>query len=177
LLDVARLEAGRGIELNREAIEFASIAHEAIESQRVYSSRHRLINSVPPNLPRVHADRDKVLQILINLLSNAMKYSPGGLVTVKAQAEGEFLTISVSDEGPGIAPEQSAHLFQRFGRLGPRNTGAKNPGAGERAKPSGTGLGLFLTRHLVDSHGGRIWVESQPGQGAKFVFTLPLAQS
>jgi signal transduction histidine kinase/CHASE2 domain-containing sensor protein len=177
LLDVARIEAGHGIELNREAIEFASIAHEAIESQRVYSSRHRLVNSVPPDLPRVYADRDKVLQILINLLSNAMKYSPGGLVTVEARVEEDFLRVSVSDQGPGIAPEQSAHLFQRFGRLGPRNTGARNPGAGERAKPTGTGLGLFLTRHLVDSHEGRIWVESQPGQGAKFIFTLHLAQS
>jgi len=174
LLDVARIEAGRGLGLNCETLDFRAIADEAIESQRVYSSRHVLVNTVPADLPPLLADRDKVLQVLINLLSNAMKYSPGGNVSVAAHIEGRELVASVSDEGPGIAPEHLGRLFQRFGRIGAREVSTKNPGAGERAKPTGTGLGLFLTRHLVESHNGRIWVESEAGQGARFLFALPL---
>ncbi len=174
LLDVARLEAGRDLGLQREPLDFTAVANEAIESQRVYSSRHVLVNAVPDSLPLLFADRDKVLQILINLLSNAMKYSPGGNVTVEAHVEGEMLVASVGDEGPGIAPEHRARLFERFGRIGARGVEARNPGAGERAKPTGTGLGLFLTRHLVESHGGRIWLDDTAENGARFCFSLPL---
>jgi signal transduction histidine kinase/putative methionine-R-sulfoxide reductase with GAF domain len=170
LLDVARIEAGRGIELHPESTDIAPIAEEAAESQRAYSSRHQLVVSIPPNLPPALADRDKMVQILINLISNALKYSPGGTVTLAAYATQQSVYVSVSDQGPGIAPEQRARLFQRFER-----TPSRSVGSGERAKPTGTGLGLFLTRHLVESHGGRIWVESEPGQGATFIFTLPRA--
>jgi signal transduction histidine kinase/CHASE2 domain-containing sensor protein len=170
LLDVARIEAGRGIELHPESTDITATAEEAVESQRAYSSRHQLIVSIPPDLPPALADRDKVVQILINLISNALKYSPGGTVTVAAHADEQSIFISVRDEGPGIAPEQRARLFKRFER-----TPSRSVGSGERAKPTGTGLGLFLTRHLVESHDGRIWVESEPGQGATFIFTLPRA--
>jgi signal transduction histidine kinase len=111
-----------------------------------------------------------VTQILINLLSNALKYSPGGVVTLGAHLKADFLEVSIADQGPGIAPEQRAVLFSRFGRAP-----GEAQGAGSRAKPTGTGLGLFLTKHLVESHGGLIWVESETGQGATFRFTLPLA--
>ncbi|MDQ3815511.1 MAG: CHASE2 domain-containing protein [Armatimonadota bacterium] len=171
LLDVARIEAGRAIELHREAFDFREVATEAAESQRAYSSRHQIECVIPDNLPLVWADRDKVTQILINLLNNALKYSPGGTVTISARAQGEYLEVSVRDEGPGIAPEHRHRLFERFGR-----TPARSSGPGERAKPTGTGLGLFLTKHLVETHGGRIWVESEPGHGAVFTFTLPLAR-
>ncbi len=177
LLDVARLEAGRDLALQPESLDFAAVANEAIESQRVYSSRHTLVNAVPDGLPPLWADRDKVLQVLINLLSNAMKYSPGGNVTVAAQVEGTMLVASVSDEGPGIAPVHRERLFERFGRIGARDLPAKNPGSGERAKPTGTGLGLFLTRHLVESHGGRIWLDRETEQGARFCFSLPLQRT
>ncbi len=177
LLDVARLEAGRDLALHRETLDFALVAGEAIESQRVYSSRHALVNAVSHDLPALEADRDKVLQILINLLSNAMKYSPGGVVTVSARAENGELVVGVRDEGPGIAPEHRARLFERFGRIGSRVSPAKTPGAGERAKPTGTGLGLFLTRHLVESHGGRIWLDEGADRGANFCFSLPLNAS
>lgn len=174
LLDVARLEAGRAFELHCESLDFAALAHEAIESQRIYSRRHTLKFVAAPDLPRLFADRDKMLQILINLLSNAMKYSPGGTVEIVAQIENGFFEVSVRDEGPGIAPEHRARLFERFGRIGTKSLAAKNPGAGERAKPTGTGLGLFLTRHLVESHGGRIWLDDQNPRGARFIFALPL---
>lgn len=172
LLDVARIEAGRGIELTCEAIDFATVACDTVDLQRGYSSRHHIVCAVPDDLPPIFADRDKVSQILINLLTNALKYSPGGTVTVSARVEGGFLVAGVSDEGPGIAPEQRERLFQRFGR-----SPARSIGPGEGAKPTGTGLGLFLTRHLVESHGGHIGVQSEAGHGATFFFTLPLAET
>ena len=170
LLDVARLEAGRTIEINRDDFDFVPLARLALESQRAYSSRHTLVGDFPNGLPAVSADADKVTQILINLISNALKYSPGGDVILGARAQGERLEIWVADQGPGIAPEQREILFSRFGR-----TPAVATGAGARSKPTGTGLGLFLTKYLVEAHGGAIWVESQAGQGATFTFTLPLA--
>ncbi len=172
LLDVAKLEAGRVIELNRDACDFGRLADTALESQRAYSSRHTLKSDFAPDLPPIFADADKVIQILINLLSNALKYSPGGIVTLGAQPKDGFLEVSIADQGPGIAPEQRAILFSRFGRAP-----GEAQGAGSRAKPTGTGLGLFLTKHLVEAHGGLIWVESQAGRGATFRFTLPLASA
>ncbi|HEX9996402.1 MAG TPA: ATP-binding protein, partial [Abditibacterium sp.] len=168
LLDVARLEAGRTIELNRDGCDFARIADSALESQRAYSSRHTLVKTFG-ELPPIYADADKVTQILINLLSNALKYSPSGTVSLDARAHGDWLEIGVTDQGPGIASETRAVLFSRFGRAP-----GEAQGAGSRAKPTGTGLGLFLTKHLVEAHGGKIWVESETGGGATFRFTLPL---
>jgi signal transduction histidine kinase/CHASE2 domain-containing sensor protein len=174
LLDVARLEAGRTIELNRNSVELEPLSLLALENQRAYSSRHTLKADFPPSLPPVFADADKVLQILINLLSNAQKYSPGGEITLGARARSDAgeVEVWVSDQGPGIAPEQRQLLFSRFGRA-PQS--AQGIGAG--AKPMGTGLGLFLTKHLVEAHGGRIWVESKSGQGATFRFTLPCEET
>ena len=169
LLDVARLEAGRSIELNRERMDFERVARFAMESQRTYSTRHVLLPALAPHLPPVYADADKVTQILINLLSNALKYSPGGIVTLGARVENEELRVWVGDQGPGIAPEHQALLFSRFGRAPSPATGT-----GARSKPTGTGLGLFLTKYLVEAHGGHIWVQSEVGRGATFWFTLPL---
>lgn len=173
LLDVARIEAGRAIELNREVVDIHRLILEAADSQRAYSSRHQIVAQVPSNVPAVYADGDKITQILINLISNALKYSPGGQVTVAARPlddeNGHWLEISVADQGPGIAPEQRLRLFERFGR-----GLARTEGAGAGAKPTGTGLGLFLTKYLVEAHGGRIWVESETGKGATFRFTLPV---
>ena len=171
LLDVAKLEAGRTIELNRDEVDFAQIAHFCLDSQRAYSSRHTLVAAFENRLPLVEADPDKVTQILINLISNALKYAPGGKVVVGARVRGRYLEVSVRDEGPGIAPQQKAILFSRFGRTPTHTTGA-----GARSKPTGTGLGLFLTKHFVEAHGGEIWVESEVGAGATFYFTLPLVR-
>ncbi|HEY0075347.1 MAG TPA: CHASE2 domain-containing protein [Abditibacteriaceae bacterium] len=172
LLDVARIEAGRPIELLREEQDIQELALAACESQRAYSSRHTIVCNVPPQLPPVWADRDKVLQILINLISNALKYAPGGQVIVSARRAGEFIEISVRDEGPGIPQEQRRLLFERFGR-------ATTPvaGAGSGAKPTGTGLGLFLAKHLTETHGGTIRASSGASGGAVFTFTLPVAEA
>ena len=183
LLDVARIEAGRGVDISREAWDVAPVIEAAAESQRSYSSRHRIVCEIDPQLPPVFADRDKVSQVLINLVSNALKYSPGGIVTVRAirsQAE-NAVAFCVSDQGPGIAPEDRTRLFSRFERFG--RTAGPQPGLvgglGSKAKPTGTGLGLFLSKYLVEAQGGRIWVESNAelrGEpGATFCFTLPIA--
>jgi signal transduction histidine kinase len=175
LLDVARIEAGQSIDLHREPVDVVAVAQAAVESQRAYSSRHHIVCDFDGALPPVYADRDKVTQILINLLTNALKYSPGGTVTVTAATEQSedkpMLRVSVRDEGPGIPEEQQHQLFQRFGRT------STPVGPGHRAKPTGTGLGLFLTKHLVERHGGSIGVQSATGQGATFSFTLPLAEA
>jgi PAS domain S-box-containing protein len=170
LLDVAKLEAGQIIELNRDEVDFAQIANFCIDSQRAYSSRHTISASFNSRLPLIYADADKVTQILINLISNALKYSPGGKVVLGANVQGQWIEVSVKDDGPGIPPQQKAVLFSRFGR-----TATQATGTGARSKPTGTGLGLFLTKHFVEQHGGRIWVDSEPDQGATFFFTLPLA--
>ncbi|BCM91689.1 sensor histidine kinase WalK [Abditibacteriota bacterium] len=169
LLDAARLEAGGAIELNRDTLELPPLIDLSLETQRAYSSRHTLKAEITHPLPPVFADADKVQQILINLLSNAQKYSPGGEIVLGARARAGFVELWVRDQGPGIAPEQRQILFSRFGRA-PQS--AQGIGAG--AKPTGTGLGLFLTKYLIESHGGKIWVESEPGHGATFRFTLPV---
>jgi signal transduction histidine kinase/CHASE2 domain-containing sensor protein len=172
LLDVARIEAGRGIELLREPCDFRRIAREVGESQGAYSSRHRIVVDVPVDLPLILADQDKIAQILINLVSNALKFSLGGDVIIHAHAVEGFVEVRVTDHGSGIAPEQQAVLFERFGRIGGKNA-ATNTGPGGRAKPTGTGLGLFLTRHLVETHGGQIRVTSEADKGSSFIFTIP----
>ncbi len=172
LLDVARIEAGRPIELLRDEQDVQELAQAACESQRAYSTRHNISCNVPPHLPPVFADRDKVLQILINLISNALKYAPGGQVIVSARRAGDFIEISVRDEGPGIPLEQRRVLFERFVRA---NTPVS--GAGSGAKPTGTGLGLFLAKHFVETHGGTIRVGSGASGGAVFTFTLPVEEN
>ena len=109
----------------------------------------------------MEADQDQIEEVLVNLLSNAVKYSPaGGDVRVWIGAEGPGLHVSVSDPGVGMTAEQMARLFSRYERV-----------RGDTAI-AGTGLGLYVSKGIIDAHGGRIWVESQPGRGSTFHFTL-----
>jgi signal transduction histidine kinase len=120
---------------------------------------------VPEGLPPVVADRQRLRQIVVNLVNNACKYTPeGGRVDVVARNGGDKLRVDVRDTGVGIAPEAQAHIFTPFYR-------ADNP---LREQAGGTGLGLSITKTLVDLHGGEIWFESHEGQGSTFSFTLPL---
>ena len=126
---------------------------------------NRQITIDADNLPplTVLADRQRLEQVLVNLLDNAVKYTPaGGRVTVTATTDGEFVAVNVLDTGPGIPPHEQTRIFERFYRLD----------AGRSRDQGGTGLGLAIVKHIVQLHGGTVWVESVPGQGACFTFTL-----
>jgi PAS domain S-box-containing protein len=166
LVDAARTESGQ-IELNRQPVDMRAFAL-ALRTQLAPSlETGRVEVQVPEGLPPVSADPARLERILTNLLSNALKYSaPGTPVTVSAaQRDGDLVT-SVADRGPGISPEDLPRLFQRYFRTELR-----------RERREGVGLGLYITRKLVEAHGGRIWVESELGKGSVFSFSLPLAPS
>src|SRR4029079_17057535 len=113
---------------------------------------------------RVRCDRERILQVFGNLLGNAIKFcEPGDVVTVGARAERGCVWFTVSDTGPGIAPHELAHVFEPYW-------------SGEKYEKKGTGLGLFITKGIVDAHGGTIRVDSAPGAGATFTFTLPIVR-
>jgi signal transduction histidine kinase len=121
--------------------------------------------SLPDHAPAVQGDRDRLIQVIINLLSNAVKFceSEGGRVNVQLSVHPDFLQITVNDNGIGIRAEDLGVIFEDF----------RQSRHAFRGRPSGSGLGLSITKRIVEFHGGRIWVESQPGIGATFTFTLP----
>ncbi|WP_375772554.1 PAS domain S-box protein [Archangium gephyra] len=164
LLDVARMEAGR-LSVDRGPERTAPLVKEAAELHRSLAEEKsiQLTATVPEDAPAVFADRDRVLQILSNLLGNALKFTPvGGRISLRAEPAGSMMRFSVSDTGSGIDREDLPHLFEPFWQA---STGKK----------LGAGLGLAIVKGLVDAHGGHIWVESSPGRGSTFFFTIPTA--
>ena len=165
LLDLSRMEAGR-LDLHRTSLDLARLIPEVAGSLRplIEAKRQRLKLDLGEALPAVWADQDRVTQILTNLISNAHKYTlVEGSITVAARRDDGFVRVDVSDTGIGLSPEDQAQLFTKFFRAHDRS-----PQAG-----GGTGLGLVITRLLVELHGGRITVSSAPGQGSTFSFSLP----
>jgi len=165
VLDLSKIEAG-GLELVREPVPIEQAVAEALAGLRAIASQKRvsLQSSTEPGL--IDADRGRLRQILYNLLSNAIKFTPeGGRVTVTAGQVGADFAIEVSDTGVGIAPADLGHIFEEFRQVGDLGL-----------RQSGTGLGLALTKRLVEAHGGRIAVESALGRGSRFTVTLPLAR-
>ncbi|GAA6754562.1 ATP-binding protein [Thermus thalpophilus] len=165
LLDTSRLEAGR-FEVNRRPVD---LRPKLLEIARSFQGVARLagveFQVEIPELPVVEADPERVVQVVGNLLSNAFKFTPpGGRVRLSAKGEGEALVLEVADTGPGIPKEELPRLFQRYAR-------AKNASARGVA---GTGLGLYISRHIVEAHGGRIEVETEEGKGSLFRVILPL---
>ncbi len=164
LLELSRVQADR-LFLIREPVNVRKVVRDAVEKIKRQSSNHSFEIDLPKSLPPVHADELRLERILHNLLENSVKYSPDGhKVRVSARLEGDNMVIGVSDEGIGISLHDQARLFSPFERLAvQRLLGVK-----------GVGLGLLVCRRLVEAHGGRIWVESEPGRGSTFYFTLPL---
>lgn len=162
LLAVTRLDQGRMSV--RPALERPELlVHEALGAARPLAEQHELRWEVGAGLPPVFADKDRVLQVFSNLLGNALKFTPrGGTVEVGAVLEGPHVCFWVRDTGQGIAPEQQPHVFERFWQ-------------GDQHDARGMGLGLAICKGLVEAHGGRIWLESTPGEGSTFRFTLPVA--
>ncbi|MCX6020250.1 MAG: ATP-binding protein, partial [Chloroflexi bacterium] len=167
LLDLSRIESGR-FELHRQPFDLARAARRAVDTLRPqFAGKDQALTvDIPPDLPLVVADAERVAQILLNLLSNAHKYTPaGGNVSVIARVEGAVIRTEVCDSGIGMSPEELAQLYTKFFRARNRTT----------QEVAGTGLGLAITRSLVEMHGGDITVDSAPGQGSTFSFTLPVA--
>jgi signal transduction histidine kinase len=165
LLDIARIESGR-VQLNCQPVEVDQLVAQAAESLRpqIEAKSQVMDVALTGDVPRVWADPDRGVQILVNLLSNASKYTPEqGRIRLDAVARGPEVEIRVRDTGVGIPPEQLEQLFTRFFRV-----------SGEAARMAGgTGLGLVITKALVEAQGGSISVESEPGVGSTFAFTLP----
>ncbi|HEX5749559.1 MAG TPA: PAS domain S-box protein [Archangium sp.] len=164
LLDIARMEAGR-LSVDRGWEQTAPLVREAAELHRALAEEKsiQLRVAVPEDAPPVFADRDRVLQILSNLLGNALKFTPmGGRILLRAEPVGSRVRFSVSDTGSGIPEEDLPHLFEPFWQA-------------SAGRKQGAGLGLAIVKGLVDAHGGQIWVESSPGVGSTFFFTLPTA--
>jgi PAS domain S-box-containing protein len=164
LLELSRAQANR-LSLFTETISIRKLIEETVDNIKRRSPVHHFITDLPEKLPPVYADELRLERILYNLLENAVKYSPqGGDITVSVRSDKERLVIGVSDQGVGISVSDQARLFEPFQRL----EESRPDGAG------GVGLGLLVCRRLVEAHGGQIWVESEPGQGSTFFFTLPL---
>ena len=165
ILDFSRIEAGK-FEMRPEKISLYDVVDECIESSLplVRDKRVKLEKDVPLDLPAVYADRTRVKQVLLNLVSNAIKFTATGRVLVQVRRESEALHVSVADTGIGISPGDLTRLFEPFQRL-------DNPLA---QQADGTGLGLAISKKFVELHRGRIWAESRESQGSTFHFTLPL---
>lgn len=174
VLDMAKIEAG-ALDWRVEDIDPAALLTQAVAATEALFLERDIALSVdiPGNLPPVRGDEDRVIQVVMNLLSNAAKFTPsGGRTRLEARPDGGMLRITVTDSGPGVAPKDRSIVFERFRQAGDMLTG----------KPSGTGLGLAIARRIVGHLGGRIGVEDAPagldaesGKGAAFWFTLPLA--
>ncbi len=166
LLDAGRIEAG-ALTVAPEPSELAELADRARTTFLSGGGRHRITVDLPPDLPRVMADRERILQVLNNLLGNAARHSPvSSPIRIEAMREGMHIPIAVSDNGRGIAPERLGQLFRKYT---PEGDGGRGVGGG---------LGLAICKGLVEAHGGRIRAESGgPGRGARFTFTLPVAEA
>jgi Na+/proline symporter/nitrogen-specific signal transduction histidine kinase len=167
ILDLAKLESGRA-EWATGEVDIGEVARETMASlsQLFRDKAVTLDSEIPVHGPVVLADRDRLTQVMINLLSNAVKFVPGGAgrVAVRVTADAREARVEVADNGPGLTAEESLVIFEKFRQGGNTMTD----------KPKGTGLGLPISKQIVEYFGGNLWVESQPGAGATFIFTVPL---
>lgn len=165
VLDIAKIEAGK-IEWNMQPIAINTLLEQAIAATTVLAQNSglRITLDPAPDLPPVAGDRDRLIQVMINLISNAIKFTEKGAITCRTHQQGEEIIVSVVDPGVGIAEGDRDKVFEKF----------KQVGAVMTNKPKGTGLGLPICKQIIEHHGGRIWVESTLGEGSTFSFALPL---
>jgi len=167
LLDLGRLENGRAV-IHRQPVQLGQVLAETVDLVRplIQAADQTLVLDFDSALPVIEGDADMIIRVIVNLTENATKYSPrGGKVTLAARAQPDFIVISVIDQGPGIPPHLRDEVFDKYFRI-KRDDGAAR----------GVGLGLAFCRLAVEAHGGRIWVDSAPGGGSIFAFTLPAAR-
>ena len=165
VLDLAKIEAGR-LDWRDGPVDVGEIVARATAATAALFDQPglELVVDVEAGLPATRGDRDRLIQVVINLLSNAVKFTPSGSVTVSARRAGDEIVVAVADTGIGIAPEDHDRVWEQFGQAGATLTD----------KPRGTGLGLPISREIVEHHGGRVWLESAHGAGSTFSFSLPI---
>ena len=164
LLDVTRLEGGKQLPIQPARVDVESILRETQElfKAQAAASEITLQFQIGDSTPAVHADRDRVLQVLSNLIGNSMKFTPsGGVISLRAEPQHDVVRFTVADTGPGIPKEHQHEIFNPYWQA-------------KRAERLGAGLGLPIAKGIVEAHGGSIWVESEPGKGTRFFFTLPI---
>ncbi len=161
LLDATRLQAG-GMQIKRSDLALDQLAQRVAQKMQTQTSTHKISVDFPPDFPIILADEGRIMQVITNLVGNAIKYSPGGEIALSGQIRADKVILCVSDEGPGIAPDDIPHIFDRFYRA---------PKMARNTK--GAGLGLYLTRAIIEAHGGQIWVDTDGSKGAKICFCLP----
>ena len=166
LLDISRIESGK-FEILRESVNILEIMSVALRSTAGKSAVHRIVIDVPDDLPNIKADKDKLVRAFSNLLDNAVKFSPeGGQITLNAKASGQRIKLEIQDQGIGIAEEDIPHIFDKFFRVDNSDV----------YEIPGTGLGLPIVKHIVESHEGDLSVSSRPGYGTTFTVWLPWGQ-
>ncbi len=165
VLDLAKIEAGK-FTWNMSSVSIEEVIDRATAATAsLFEARKlRLVREIEPDLPPVTGDQDRLIQVVINLISNAVKFTDEGSVTCSAHMRDGELSVSVADSGIGIAAADQPKVFEKFKQVGDTLTD----------KPKGTGLGLPICKEIVEFHKGRIWVESEPGKGSTFSFTLPI---
>lgn len=166
LLNLSRIERGVALQPHWQRVDLTKIIDRVLTIQRGYTDKHQLVADVPEALPLIVADEDKIESVLTNLVNNAIKYSPnGGEVRVRAVREDNSVLISVQDQGIGIPKDKLTKIFEKFERVDSKETRAAG----------GTGLGLYLVKHLVELHEGQIWAESEGvGKGSTFYVRIPI---
>ncbi len=168
LLDLSRIESGSALG-PLEPLDLGEVASESVERLRLFADRQGVTLRVerPPSVPPVRGDAARLGQVFVNLLHNAVKFSPeGGEVDVTVTVLGHEVEVAIADHGVGIPRSAQARIFERFYKV---------DRARVRGETGGTGLGLAIARHIIEQHGGRIWVESREGVGSTFSFSLPIA--
>jgi two-component system phosphate regulon sensor histidine kinase PhoR len=166
LSELSRIESGE-VPLSIEPIFLAEAVKRVVERLKAQADRAglSLVVDIPSDLPEALADRERIEQVLVNLIHNAIKFTPpGGQINIAAKAEGDDIQVSVADTGVGIPADDLPRIFERFYKADKARAGG------------GTGLGLAIAKHIVEAHGGRIWAESIEGRGSTFTFTLPQAR-
>jgi signal transduction histidine kinase len=163
LLEASRIQAGR-LKLEPTDVSLPRLAQKLVEGLRTQGTGHVVEMDFPADFPPVWGDPERLQEVLSNLIDNAVKYSPaGGMIWIGGRADLSGVTVYVADQGIGIPAEEQARIFDRFHRVQSE----------QQRRTKGTGLGLYLARAIVEAHGGRIWVESMPGRGSVFIFSLP----
>jgi signal transduction histidine kinase len=168
VLDVTKIESGQ-MDWRDERIDLASLMDQCTRTYTPLFDYAQLNFhlDVPPSLPPITGDADRLQQVIHNLLNNAMKFTSDGAISLRVAVRGDWVHIAVSDTGVGIAPSDQQRVFEKFQQVGDTLTG----------KPKGTGLGLTICRDIVAYHGGRLMLESQPGHGSTFTIVLPIAHT